>query len=584
MIFKMALKWQRLRNGESWLTQPFFRPAPLPILLISSFILGVAHASLMFPVPVVLGTAPFWEFPVGTIPGGRIDLAQQLTGYLFLVQAPWGLPLLHVPNLVPPAGYNAFWLDPVPWLGLAGKTIHSITGWTPNLFGAFAFLSFALPGVAMTLLFWTTGRATLLHAVAGSILVNAMPLLLFEWGHNALCAQFLIILALTLYLWTQREPNDRRVTYCWIALLAVTVLTHLYLFVMVGGCWVAAIVQKGLDRRSRPAALLAESAAVIIVIVGLMALAGMISPDLRSSGTSGFGIFSMNLGSPFIPQLSGVIPPLRSYWIGMRSQVLSYPGLGVLLVIVASLPALLGWISRNWRAHAALIAVLAAFLLFAVSNRITLGARVLLEIPLPDSLSYALGTFRASGRFFWPIAYAVTAAAILLVIRTYRPRAALALLGIACVLQLIDADPVRSAIAQSTRHPLDPVFDRGRAERLVAQSRSIVVFPTAGCAPHAMSTGEAPGDDPWHLLQATIELELLAARHNLPVNSVENPRFVADCKAEAVAERQPLQPGSGYFYLTAFTPDPRQLGGRRFADVCEDIEWFRFCQIPQRAE
>ena len=310
------------------MTDWLLRPRPVWVLLAVAFAIGLAHALTMLPVALVLGGGPFWVFPRGTVPGAYMDMGQELVGYLYLVQAPWVLPLLHVPNLVPPAGHNAFWLDPVPWLGLLGKAVHSAFDVVPNMLGIFLLLCFALPGVAMTLLFVATGRRGLAYALAAAVLLDAMPMLLFEWGHMALCAQFLPILALAMYAWNQRRPGDIGVALCWLGLLVLALLTHIYLFVMVGGIWAASLAQTGLDGRVGARRLLVEAGGVVGCVVALMLLAGMLSRETREGGTHGFGIFSLNLAAPFVPQMSGVIPPLRDYWMGMRAQVFGYPGLG----------------------------------------------------------------------------------------------------------------------------------------------------------------------------------------------------------------------------------------------------------------
>jgi hypothetical protein len=51
-----------------------------------------------------------------------------------------------------------------------------------------------------------------------------------------------------------------------------------------------------------------------------------------------------------------------------------------------------------------LIVVAAAMFVFALSTRVTFGARVLVETGLPQSWLEAVSVFRATGRFVWPLA------------------------------------------------------------------------------------------------------------------------------------------------------------------------------------
>jgi hypothetical protein len=372
------------------------------------------------------------------------------------------------------------------------------------------------------------------------------------------------------------------VALCWLGLLVLALLTHIYLFVMVGGIWAASLAQTGLDGRVGARRLLVEAGGVVGCVVALMLLAGMLSRETREGGTHGFGIFSLNLAAPFVPQMSGVIPPLRDYWMGMRAQVFGYPGLGALVVVLAALPALPGWLRRRGRGHVALLFVLAVFYLFALSNRVMLGGRVLIDIPLPDRLDYVLGAFRASGRFFMPVAYAAVAGAIVLVLQRYRARTALAVLGVAGLLQLVDVGPVREAIAESALHPPAPVFDRARVGAFVARAREVVMFPTTGCIDRAVADGVVDSRDRIALSQATVELQLLAARRNLPVNAVVNSRIATDCDAEAAARAAALRPGVAYFYLTPFVPSPRQIVGHEVGEVCEEVSSLLACRVGER--
>ena len=551
-----------------------FAPRRLSTLLMLAFAIGAAHVASMFSWRFIVGTAPFWDFPRGIVPGGTVDMGQELVGYLYLAHGPWGLPLLHVPNLLSPAGSNAFWLDPVPWLALLGRIIREITGHGTNLFGLYVALAFALPGVAMTWVLALTGQRSLVAAIAAALLADAAPFLLFEWGHVALCGQALAVFALALYLLALQRPSSRGVAAAWYGLLVLTFLTHLYLFVMVGGIWTAGVVQRAFDRSASSRFLAREAAGAVSLIVAVALLTGILSWQDRSGGTFGFGVFSLNLGSPFVPQLSGAIPPLRHYWIGMHSQVLGYLGLGALLVLAFAASGLVSWLRANARRHAALLAVMAGFYFFALSDIVTLGSHVLLHIPLPQGLAYALGAFRASGRFFWPVADALIALSVLTVLRRYRPMAALAILMAAGVVQMVDVYPIRQAVAASTRRAVPAVLDRMAVSRMLAQAHGVMIFPSSGCIGSDAEPSRNTQAEIARLAQANVEIQLQAAWRNLPINSAVNSRIATDCATEAQTRDAPRRPGFAYFYLTSDRPGP--------ADACQAIDWVRACMIPNR--
>ncbi|HVC59475.1 MAG TPA: DUF6311 domain-containing protein [Acetobacteraceae bacterium] len=602
------------RSGVDRLLGFLFKPRSVATLCALSACLGAGYALSVFPVSLVLGNGPFWVFPRGTIAGAGSgsadDIADALVGYLYLMRAPWALPVLYVPNLAAPHGTNIFWLDAVPWVSLFGKTVFWFTGLPVNLLGGFVFACFALPGVAMTALLATCGQRNICAAVAASIIAESAPFLWFGWGHLALSAQFLLIVALCLYCVASRRPGDRRVSLSWLALLLLTALTNLYLLAMVLGIWGAAFLQQCLLPRAAIRALVAEPLVIIASLVLVMLVTGILTPDLRSAGTSAFGVLSMNLASLIVPQMSGIVPGLAAYRVGMGMQHegFAYLGLGVLLILATTVRSSLVWFRRNARRHVVGIALLALFFLFALSNKVYLGSHLLVEIPLPEPVTRALGTFRSSGRFIWPVGYALMAFGILQVLRSFRPGAALGILALACIIQFIDVRPLRALVAASAALPRAAVVDRQQTADIIRQAASVMVFPTYGCVRTAVRQGavsalppdkalELFGLDPFGraevspadpravrvaiarrevLLQANMEIMLIAARKNRPVNSVYNARLATDCASEQRTMLERLCPGVAYFYLAGVPPVAHQSPG----DACRRLGWLTSCLIP----
>lgn len=72
---------------------------------------------------------------------------------------------------------------------------------------------------------------------------------------------------------------------------------------------------------------------------------------------------------------------------------------------------------------------------------------------LPGSLEKLANVFRASGRMFWPVFYAIVFAVIFLVIRGNKPRAAACLLAIALLVQVLDTRAGWAGLRQSRMMP-----------------------------------------------------------------------------------------------------------------------------------
>lgn len=249
---------------------------------------------------------------------------------------------------------------------------------------------------------------------------------------------------------------------------------------MVAPIWAASLLQAWLDGRMSGAALAQRGGAVLGGIVALMLLTGQLGSDLGSAVGSGYGRWTLDPLSPFVPQLSA-IPGLGSRWLDSFYQYegYAYLGLGVLLLLAFNLPGIVDLWGRRSRRYAVLPAVFAAFLLFAISNRVDFRF-FSFEIPVPYRLLYDFGVFRASGCFVWPVGYALAALAVFLTLRYYIPAAALALLGVAA-LQLADVAPPRAAMRASELYPAPPPLDRAMLATRLAPADAVMVIPTYLC-------------------------------------------------------------------------------------------------------
>src|SRR6266446_4948924 len=65
-------------------------------LLVLATAAGALWAASLFDWSFVAGGHAFWQFPEGTIGGGRNDMALYLAAYLYYVQSQWQLPLFYV--------------------------------------------------------------------------------------------------------------------------------------------------------------------------------------------------------------------------------------------------------------------------------------------------------------------------------------------------------------------------------------------------------------------------------------------------------------------------------------------------------
>jgi len=570
----------------------FFNPRPFWLLLLMSAVIGAALGLAVYPLPMIAGTSRFWDFATGNSINPTFsgltpkDTAQVWATYLYFVKAPWSWPLLQAPLLGPPPGTNVFFGDVVPWVALVGKLLSKALGFPINPYGFYLFASLVAPGCAMTALLATAGQRNLAAAIFGSILTDTTPYLLFRWGHIALSSHFLVIMALGLYLRTGTEGISRRTEVGWNLLLAGTFLTNAYLLVLVGACRVAALLQKLIAREASLRKLAISATVSGATVLGLAIPLGVFGQNNGPLGDWGFGHYSMNLLSPMTPQMSGLFPELRDFRVGMPFQYegFSYLGVGILLLASANARGIARWLQMRWRTHLALLSILGLLLLFALSNRIYFGSRLVAEINLGSYLEqHIFGMFRSSGRFFWLVGYAFVAVCILSQLRNFTSRSSLALLAAAGFLQVVDVSPLRDFILREVSQDPSVVLGPERLKSMIAGANAVWVFPTFGCVdPVVEATNLTPSEKQElkrRLWIANVEIELASAQAYIRTNTVYVARHQSDCPLEAETQRQIFLEGALYIYLMDYEPSPAQIAGKRLGSVCKTEHWARYCRV-----
>ena len=541
---------------------------PTWLLVSVSLAVSASYASTLFDVSFLTGSSSYWNFPKGTLPNSSNDMASWLVGYLQLMKTPWSFPLLSTPNLNYPDGLVTFWCDPLPWLALAGRAIYTTSGAVVNLAGPYLLACFLMNGLAMTVLLITAGQRTLLAALVGSLQAIATPFFLFRWGHITLMGQYTVIGALSLYIYSVRNPYRLRITACWFALLTLALLTTPYLLVMCAAIWLSSIYRPARARLRSPGGIATEiigfSGWFLLILYVLGALDGHVA-----SASAPYGLFSFNLLSPFIPQRSGVFWPASLLYIGSY-EGFAYVGVGMLLLVAYCFRYWAEWIRTSWRRHASIAVAFAVLFALAASNHVYVGSWEVLSIELPPFVSKALGVFRASGRFVWPMGYALVAGTLVLVLRRLtRPVGVLILLS-CTVLQLIDVEPLRASIAASVRDDAVPLLDEKALSSLTGTANAVLVFPSFACVERLGGPFLRRRD----LRTANMELQLIAARNDKPINSVYTGRDVIDCANEDALRRSPLQPGLLYVYLDNELPQTGDAGGS-----CHAMAGFSYCAV-----
>jgi hypothetical protein len=538
---------------------------------------------LAYPLALAFGLLLAWyTFPLDFVwplqpglQGG--DGAQHAIGQRYFLAEPWGWPLLYARGLEAPYGVNIAFTDSIPLLALPLKLVAA---WLPPGFhgiGLWYALAWVSQPVAAVFCIRATGERRLPAVLAFMLLACAMPAWWARFGHAALTGHVVLLLALGLYFRLVRG-EDGIPWRGWLAaavLMACTLLLHPYMLLMVAGTLGAAPATLVVRRMAGQGgqrwgwAVLGFGCCVVLV----SAMGALLSYGGASLPNYLYGRFAMNLFSPVWPTKSGMLPAAwrpgyadatgESGWEGYNW--LGFGVLGGLLLGLAFSPRAAG---RGLYRHAGLVAALLALTLLALSFQIGAGGRIVAKLgKAPEFIMQ----FRASGRLFWSVAYALALAAVLLLarIRAVVPRNGL--LAAVALVQWVDVGPHRAAVAvhlADFRRPAGPevAWMRGNM-RGVAE---VAVLPRWMCI-HYEPGGNAA------MQERLMQLVGVASESATPVNTMYLARLSRpiDCNADLRAAAAPLQPGELRVLLKPGLHQGLVPGG---AALCQAVGQVAFCR------
>jgi hypothetical protein len=498
-----------------------------------------AYASAIL-VGASLAIALFsWNFlwpanGLGWRPAG--DAAQHIIAQRHFLADTWRWHPLAIGTL---GGVNLAFVDGIPALGLLLKSLAPRPGF--HGIGLFYALAWVLQPCAAVFALRGFGVRKLAPAIVVAVMAASMPAFVMRFGHAALCGHFVVLLALGFHA---RLLRDGRWWAAAIPFQVVALLVHPYLALM-SLAVLAAVPLTLLFRREAWFGGAAGAAGAGAAMLGAMAVLDY----LGAAGDGGFGQFAMNLLSPAWPRHSLLLGSLAPSYVDATGhggwEGYNWLGLGLWVAVVSAL-----WLSRGrlpWRRHLGLILALLGCTALALSLRVGLGERVLLDFqPVPDFLHQ----FRASGRFFWPVAYALLlASAVLLAREGQRGRR---LLLLCAALQFLDATPQREALRAWAAEKPPWTIEADALRPLLATASRHSVVPAWACVPK----------EDWQTRSRILEILLLASETPRPVNTMYAARWR---EPPACVPPGPLLPGELRLVLPG--EDPGAQGCTAIGDL-----------------
>lgn len=375
------------------------------------------------------------------------DSATYFLGWHFFRQEEWAFPLGAIKAYQYPFGTSVVYTGSVPLLTIPLKLISSFL---PDIFqfhGIWLLICYVLQGFFGALLFSriTSNRIIIFM---GSLFFILNPILVQRSGyHLGNASHWLILAGLYLYFGHFNKADKCK----WILLLVASTLVNFYILAMLLVIWSAYLVKSWVENRSSKG-MLTHSVAAFFSILFSMWVVGYFVLNPGKVGSIGFGIYSMNLISPFNPAPYDHFTFLKPSIIALAQyEGFSYLGFGALaLLVFALLAGVKGKIKIDLVKSLPIFGACLVLSILAISNKVQFADTVLFTVKLPEFLMGYLSIIRASGRMFWPVIYMIIFASFLVLVIRYDSRKTTLIILAALILQVIDFYPWYRRVDQTT--------------------------------------------------------------------------------------------------------------------------------------
>ena len=275
-----------------------------------SFILIIVLFHISYGIAILNPTNINWLMSV------YHDWGQHYLGWAYFQKEPWHFPIGYIENFNYPAGTNIGFTDSIPLLALFFKTFSFLLPDTFQYLGMWLLVCHLLAGYFTFKLLNLYSKNYFLIVLA-VLLVSFNPVLMYRVIHPALCAHWLIIASIYLYLKKSNQYNVNLINKQQIILLVLSALINPYLFFMVFGFNVILplknyIIDKLLSLKKMFIYIFLGAFIVILnwFIIGMISFKGNATMEV----SNGYGLYGLNLNSFYNSSgWSSFFPDFKTY-------------------------------------------------------------------------------------------------------------------------------------------------------------------------------------------------------------------------------------------------------------------------------
>ena len=400
---------------------------------LTGALLGALVFLILYGVRVLAPTCVDW-----ILNNPSPDPAQHYLGWVFYRRSGWHLPYLGANySAIYPYRTSILYTDSIPLLAVLGKLLGGVLPARFQYLGLWGLFCYAMQGGLAQVLIARVGgvrpgnTAKNWASVLGAGVLVLFPALNIRmFAHTALAANWLVLLALWLWLCAEQSenrPTAAKLCLWWGILGLLCAGIHLYYLPMVGMVLVAACVQRALEKRG-PAAVVLPVASFCGAALAELFVLGAFAANF--AGYSNGYLSGADLANLFVPGL------------GASWEQEIYAGLGTTIAVVLALAGLLvqhkqagAFFRRHKNVVIAALVLLVLDAIAATGNTVTFAGRTLFTVPIPQALMDFWAMFSSCARLAWLAGMLLAVAACGLVLRFWQGAAAAVLLALCAAAQ-----------------------------------------------------------------------------------------------------------------------------------------------------
>ncbi len=481
---------------------------------------------------------------------GWYDLSQHYVGSVLYRFSGWHLPIGLCDKSFYPYLASVIYTDSIPLVSLIVKILSPLLPETFQFFGIYGLICFMLQGGVARILLMRILEKGWMRNISLVPFLFCAPLWQRMYYHTALASHFLILLAIGMFMYRDRIRTLRKRVLLWCLLGMLCISIHFTIYGMVSVMLAGFALWEYLDSKKIQVPLIYLASYIFSTACVFYIFGGFYG---NVSGTSdGLGSYSANLNSLFNPIDYSVfikeLPLIENQYEG-----LSYIGIAALIFFPFALFNIIRrrrylWaICRNGIIACGVTSGLLWFI--ALSPKVTLGDWEIINVKYPQFILDAWGIFRASGRFLWPVMYAVILLCIYFA-RYETKKFFSAFLIIVMILQICEFSEKRESIAEEYREDRTAYFSAYELDDEAVKGIKHIQFM------HDYYFGEYYCDE---IRDQMIGYALFAIEHGMDVSNFHFSRDDMDTLRERISECD--------MQLREGNPEPDTMYVFRYEDV-----------------